>query len=101
MAELLGGGPARQPERYALTDPAVLLPTGTPVELVHGRDDEIVPPELSTGYAALARAAGDQVSYRAVPGAGHFAVIDPLAAAWAEVLAAFRTRSAPGGAGDA
>jgi acetyl esterase/lipase len=90
VAELLGGGPARQAVRYAQTDPAVLIPTGVPVDLVHGREDEIVPCELSAEYAARARAVGDEVTYRVLPGAGHFDVIDPLSAAWPQVLNAFR-----------
>jgi acetyl esterase/lipase len=93
VAELLGGGPARQAARYALTDPAVLVPTGIPVDLVHGRDDEVVPCELSAEYAARARAVGDDVTYHAVSGADHFDVIDPLSPAWTQVLAAFCGRS--------
>jgi acetyl esterase/lipase len=97
VAELLGGGPARQAARYALTDPAVLVPTGIPVDLVHGRDDEVVPCELSAEYAARARAVGDDVTYHAVSGADHFDVIDPLSPAWTQVLAAFRAMCSAGG----
>jgi acetyl esterase/lipase len=97
VAELLGGGPARHPERHALTDPAVLLPIGTPVTLVHGRDDQVVPCELSAEYAARARAVGDDVTCRALSDEGHFGVIDPLSKAWPEVLAAFRAMCAPEG----
>jgi acetyl esterase/lipase len=101
VAELLGGSPARQAARYAQTDPAVLVPTGIPAELVHGRGDEIVPCELSAEYAARARAVGDEVACHVLPGAGHFDVIDPLSAAWPHVLNAFRAvgGSRPQGSG--
>jgi acetyl esterase/lipase len=90
VAELLGGGPDDQPERYALADPSRLLPTGVPVRLVHGSGDAIVPCGMSLDYAARARAAGDDVACDVLPGAGHFDVIDPMSAAWPHVLDAFR-----------
>ena len=37
---LLGGEPASSPDRYAVADPARLLPTGVPTVLVHGTRDE-------------------------------------------------------------
>src|SRR5215472_11701982 len=90
VARLLGGGPDEQKERYALTSPAGLLPTGKRVRLIHGRSDEIVPCEMSLDYAARAQAAGDDAACAALPGVGHFEVIDPLSGAWPEVAAAFR-----------
>ena len=39
--DLLGGGPAQQPARYAVADPARLIPLGVPVRIVHGTADEI------------------------------------------------------------
>ena len=98
VAELLGGSPGLHPRRYALTDPTVLLPTGMPVRLVHGSDDDVVPCEMSLEYAVRARAAGDDASCAELPGAGHFEVIDPLSDAWGQVVAAFRALCAPGGA---
>jgi pimeloyl-ACP methyl ester carboxylesterase len=95
VTDLLGGGPGDQPDRYASTDPARLLPTGMAVRLVHGAADDEVPPDLSTRYADRARAAGDDAVCSVVPGAGHFAVIDPLSAAWARVLTAFAELSGP------
>jgi acetyl esterase/lipase len=95
VAELLGGGPDTQKGRYALTNPVGLLPTGAPVRLVHGRNDDIVPCDMSLDYAARARAAGDDVACAALPGVGHFALIDPLSTAWPEVAAAFRALCSP------
>jgi acetyl esterase/lipase len=88
-AALLGGGPDKYPERYLKTDPVRLLPLGCPVRLVHGTADDVVPCSISTDFLARARAAGDDVTLAALPGTGHFDVIDPLTAAWPSVLAAF------------
>jgi acetyl esterase/lipase len=87
---LLDGGPGQWPERYAQTDPARLLPLGVPVRIVHGGKDSAVPVGMSRDFTAQARAAGDDVVLRELRGCGHYEVIDPLSAAWASVLAAFR-----------
>ena len=89
-ADLMGGGPARFPQRYRAADPAGLLPLGCPVRLVHGSLDDVVPPAMSRGYAALGRAAGDDTTVAELPGVSHLDVIDPLSPAWPPVLAAFK-----------
>ena len=86
----LGGGPSEWPERYAVTDPAGLVPLGVPVRIVHGSEDEAVPCAMSREFAQRAGAAGDDVVLTELPGYGHLEMIDPLSGAWAEVLAAFR-----------
>ena len=88
-AALMGGGPARFPQRYRVADPAALLPLGCPVRLVHGSLDHAVPPAMSRGYAALGRATGDDTRLVEPPGASHFDVIDPLSPVWPQVMAAF------------
>lgn len=81
--ELLGGGPADQPDRYAVTDPMRLVPPDAPVVLLHGAEDRQVPPELSRRYAAATGA-----TLRELPRVEHFGLIDPASAAWPAVLAA-------------
>lgn len=88
VSSLLGGTPDTQPERYAVADPMRLVPTGIRTILVHGDLDEAVPVEVSRTYAATARAAGDEIELRVLPGADHFSLIDPLSAAWPQVLEA-------------
>jgi acetyl esterase/lipase len=77
VADLMGGTGEEVPERYAAADPA----RSTPVArvLIHGDADDIVPIELSRGYAAPCRLIE-------IPDADHFAVIDPLHRAFADVL---------------
>lgn len=84
------GGPQRYPDRYAVADPAALLPVGHRVRLIHGTTDDLVPPAMSTEYAERARAAGDaDVDCILLPDTGHFELIDPLSEAWPTVEAAF------------
>jgi len=83
---LLGGGPDDVPERYAVASPAELLPLGVPQLLVHGSDDDVVPPAQSRGYASAARAAGDDAELVELR-ADHFDVVEPGHAAWSSVVA--------------
>jgi hypothetical protein len=85
---LLGGSPGEQPGRYAVASPAALLPTGGRAVLVHGDRDDEVPVEVSRSYVAAAGAAGDDVRLDELAGVGHYELIDPLSAAWPDVLAA-------------
>ena len=84
----LGGEPGEVPLAYDAADPAVRLADdpGCAVVLVHGTADDVVPVSLSEGLVA----AHPTVQLRAVEGADHFAVIDPLSSAWPTVLSAIR-----------
>ncbi len=92
VGELLGGDPQQCPDVYALASPIELLPCGVPQTLLHGDADEAVPYELSQRFHAAARAAGDDCTLVTLPGAGHFELIDPHAAAWPHVLSAVADR---------
>ena len=81
VAGLMAGASGEFPDRYAYADPA--RPTPVPRLLIHGVDDEIVPISLSRGYAAPARLVE-------IPGADHFAVIDPQHLVWPLVLQEIR-----------
>ena len=88
VADLLGGGPDERPDRYAAASPAALLPLGVPQLLVHGADDDIVPPEISRRYHDRARTLGDDPTLLDLPGTDHFEVIDPEFPAWPRIAAA-------------
>jgi acetyl esterase/lipase len=77
--DLLGGGPDDVPDRYALASPVERLPLGVPVVCVHGTADVNVPIRQSERFVA---AAGPEAELVPLPGADHFAVIDPATAAW-------------------
>ena len=74
-------GPA---DEHPDLDPARQPGSGVPVVLVHGADDAIVPPSQAVDYAE----GRPDVVLDVVPGAGHFAVVDPASAVWPRVLAA-------------
>jgi acetyl esterase/lipase len=82
VAALLGGSPEEVPERYAAVDPVTLLArAGEPdVVVVHGDRDAQVPVDMSRALTG--------VEYVEIPGADHFALIDPLSDAWPDVHAA-------------
>ena len=86
VAELLSGGPAEAPARYAVASPIALLPIGVPQVLIHGTADDRVPVDLSRTYVAAALAAGDEALLHELPGVDHFAVIDPAYPAWAIIM---------------
>jgi acetyl esterase/lipase len=93
-AALMGGEPARfADDRYLEADPSRLVPAGGPVWLVHGMADDRVPYLMTLDYARWARAAGARAAEATcvlLPGAGHYAVIDPLSREWPQVVNAFR-----------
>jgi acetyl esterase/lipase len=78
-SDLLGGGPDDVPDRYALASPVERLPLGVPVVCVHGTADLNVPIRQSERFVA---AAGEEAELVTLPGADHFAVIDPASAVW-------------------
>jgi acetyl esterase/lipase len=82
VARFLGGSPEQRPEPYAEGSPSSLLPIGVPQVLIHGLDDTVVPPEMSSDYQTAAAEAGDDAKYVPVEGVGHRDLIDPTARGW-------------------
>lgn len=82
IANLFGGGPTDQSERYAEGNPAERLPLGTAQYLVAAA---VLPPPVAEAYRAAAVAAGDRVELLALDGAGHFNMIAPGEPSWTEV----------------
>jgi dipeptidyl aminopeptidase/acylaminoacyl peptidase len=83
---LMGGTPDEVPERYEVASPIRRLPFGVPILLIHGSDDDVVPPRRSRDLAVAARAAGDDVTL-VEPEADHRQIVDPRHPAWAAVPA--------------
>jgi acetyl esterase/lipase len=90
VAELLGGSPAAEPERYATASPVAMLPLGIPQVLIHGTEDDRVPFAMSQAYAAAGRAAGDRVDLIELEGVDHFALINAYSDAWAATVEALQ-----------
>ena len=78
VGQLLGGSPDRVPQRYAAASPRELLPISAPQRVLHGTADNVVPFEMSERFAKASKNA----KLVALPGAGHFDLIDPRTKFW-------------------
>lgn len=81
VIEKLTGG------RFADTSVPHLLPLGVPQVLVNGMQDRIIPTAYAEGFAAPARAAGDEVTVRMIDRTGHVELIAPESEAWKATVA--------------
>lgn len=74
----LGATPDQRPG----FDPMNLSPSQVPITIVQGDDDQVVPPAVAKSYCSVFTA----TRLRALPGVGHFALIDPRTGAWEAVI---------------
>lgn len=79
VADFLGASAADRAD----LDPVRLPAPRTPVTVVHGADDAVVPIEQARAY----RSAHPGARVVTVPGVAHFALIDPLSPAWPTIRA--------------
>jgi len=82
VVEFLGGTPAEVADHYREADPMELAIRARQF-LVHGSDDDIVPPSLSKDYVKVK--AKEDARLVMIAGAGHFDLVDPRAREWSEV----------------
>ena len=80
-AALMGGHATDHAAAYALADPVRLVPARGQLQVLHARDDQVVPRSQSTDYVAADHTAGGTARLELVPG-DHFSLIDPSSAAW-------------------
>jgi acetyl esterase/lipase len=85
VVEFLGGTPEEVPENFRQADPMQLSAGQAQKWLIHGLQDDIVPPGFSRNYAERKKTQGERVHLLEIHGAGHFELIDPRSAVWAEV----------------
>ena len=76
---LMEGEPDELPERYAVSDPLVLLPTDVATVCVHAPGDDLVPLSQSETYVAAAGSGARLVRFDG----GHFEHLDPRSEACA------------------
>ena len=74
VAAFLGSAGSTRPD----LDPVVLAGPPTPVTIIHGTADTVVPITLAESYVAAHRA----TRHLPVSGVGHYEVIDPLSLVW-------------------
>jgi dipeptidyl aminopeptidase/acylaminoacyl peptidase len=92
---LMGGSADEQAARYGAVDPIRRVPIRTPVRLVHGELDSIVPLSQSSSFLERDTAAGGIVHLEVVPNLGHFDLVAPQTEAWPAVLRAVRSLATP------
>ena len=88
VVEFLGGKPSDVPEHYREADPMELSITRARQWLLHGAEDDTVPPAFSRDYADQKKRRGERVDLVEIAHAGHFDLIDPRAEAFKKVKAA-------------
>jgi acetyl esterase/lipase len=91
VAEFLGGKPDQVPEHYRAADPMELRIPQARQWLIHGREDDTVPPEFSRDYVMQKKKAGELAELLEIPHAGHFDLIDPASEAFKQVTSTVKT----------
>jgi acetyl esterase/lipase len=91
VVEFLGGKPDEVPEHYREADPMELNLPVARQWLVHGTDDDTVPPEFSRDYVKFKTSKknsgkSENAKLVEISHAGHFDLIDPLSEAFKQVL---------------
>jgi len=86
VRELLGGPPEERDERYGLASPADHPQLEVPVLLVHGEQDDRVPPAMSRRFAETVRGAGSECELVMFDGEDHFGHLDPANPMWQTVV---------------
>lgn len=93
--QLMGGGPTEVSGRFAIADPAGLIPdAATEIVLMHGDADDEVPLSQSEGYLRHAQSLGAHARLIVLPGDGHYEILDPTSEASAirrDLLGRLRT----------
>ena len=87
IAALVGNSTAARPDVFSDTSPAALLPFRVRQISIHGDLDRIAPAAVGEAYAAKARASGADSAFRLEKDSGHFELIAPGSAAWADIAA--------------
>jgi acetyl esterase/lipase len=85
VVEFLGGKPSDLSDHYREADPMRLGVPQATQWIIHGKQDDVVPPEFSTQYVERKKKRGENVRLLEIEKAGHFELIDPHSAAWPQV----------------
>ncbi len=89
VVEFLRGTPTEVPDHYREANPMYLSITHARQFLIHGLDDNDVPPAFSRDYVARKQkrrgTEKEDTHLLEIPGADHFDLIDPQSAAWKQV----------------
>lgn len=85
VVEFLGGKPDAVPEHYREADPMEFRVSHARQWLIHGSEDDVIPPEFSRDYLAQKKKLGEDVQLLEIQHAEHFDLIDPSSEAFKQV----------------
>jgi len=85
VVEFLGGKPADVPEHYREADPMDVSIPHARQWLLHGAEDDTVPPAFTRDYAERKKKLGEHVELVEIAHAGHYELIDPRSEAYKKV----------------
>jgi acetyl esterase/lipase len=85
VAEFLGGKPDAVPDHYREADPMELSIPQARQWLIHGAEDDTVPPAFSRNYVSQKKKSGEKMELLEIQHAGHFELIDPTSEAFNQV----------------
>lgn len=91
VAEFLGGSPDAVPSHYREADPMELSIPQAHQWLLHGSEDDTVPPQFSRDYVERKKKKRESVQLIEIPNAGHFELIDPASEAFRQVTSTVLT----------
>lgn len=87
VAEFLHGKPEDVPEHFGEADPTELSIPQAHQWILHGKDDDTVPPAFSREYAELKKGNGEQIDLMEIANCGHFELLDPRSDAFKNYVA--------------
>jgi len=85
VVEFLRGTPTEVPDHYREADPMQLSMPHTRQWLIHGTNDDTIPPEFRRNYVAAKKKQHEDVQLTEIANADHFDLIDPRSKAWIQV----------------
>jgi acetyl esterase/lipase len=85
VSEFLGGKPEALAEHYREADPMEFSIPHARQWLLHGSEDDTVPPGFSRDYVMKKKKEGEAVQLLEIPNAGHYDLIDPASEAFQQV----------------
>jgi acetyl esterase/lipase len=90
VVEFLGGKPTDVPDHYHEADPMRLTISQAKQILLHGANDDVVPPDFSSRYVEEKKKTRENVTLVEISKADHFDLIDPRSTAWLKVEGGIR-----------
>jgi acetyl esterase/lipase len=91
VADFLGGKPDAVPDHYREADPMELTISRAHQWLIHGSEDDTVPPQFSRHYVTQKNKAGETAELLEIQHSGHFDLIDPRSEGFKKVKEAVLT----------